>query len=105
MQALRAAGKGVAVCSNLAQGYGATVRRLLPGLDAYILSYEVGVAKPDPTIYRIVCDRLNCHPDEVLFVGDSQRCDYHGPLAFGMKAQWLDREGGQTLLEAIKTHL
>lgn len=45
---LRARGKRIAVCSNLAQAYGPAVRDLLPGLDGYALSYEVGAAKPDP---------------------------------------------------------
>jgi len=47
----RRAGLRLAVCSNLASEYGPAVRGLLPGLDAYVLSYEVGVAKPDPAIF------------------------------------------------------
>ena len=39
---LRGLGVKVAVCSNLAQPYGNLVRQFLPGMDAYILSYEVG---------------------------------------------------------------
>lgn len=97
LSALRHAGKKVAVCSNLAAAYGPTVRKLLPGLDAYVLSFECGVAKPDPAIYHAVCAALACSPSEVLFIGDSQRCDLHGPQAVGMSARWLDREHGQTL--------
>lgn len=44
----RAAGLRLAVCSNLAHEYGSAVRGLVPDLDAYVLSYEVGVAKPHP---------------------------------------------------------
>lgn len=40
----RAAGLRLAVCSNLAAEYGPAVRGLLPNLDAYVLSYEVGLA-------------------------------------------------------------
>ena len=101
LRTIRAAGKGIAVCSNLAQEYGQVVRQLLPDLDGYILSYEAGVAKPDPAIYGAVCEVLGSHPRDVLFIGDSKRCDFHGPQAFGMQARWLDRRGDQTLMDAL----
>ena len=97
----RAAGLRLAVCSNLAAEYGPAVLGLLPGLDAYILSYEVGLAKPDPAIFQRVCDALGCAPGEVVFVGDSKRCDVDGPRAFGMQARHLDRRGGQSLLDVL----
>ena len=97
----RAAGLRLAVCSNLAAEYGPAVLGLLPGLDAYILSYEVGLAKPDPAIFQRVCDALGCAPGEVVFVGDSKRCDVDGPRAFGMQARHLDRRAGQSLLDAL----
>jgi FMN phosphatase YigB (HAD superfamily) len=34
-------------------------------------------------------------------VGDSKRCDFDGPQAFGMQARWLDRRGGQSLVDAL----
>ncbi len=97
----RQAGLRVAVCSNLAQAYGNVVRRLLPDLDTHILSFEVGAAKPQPAIYAATCKALGCAPGEVIFVGDSQRCDLHGPQAFGMQARWIDRGAGQTLLDVL----
>ena len=102
LRKLRAAGKRIAVCSNLAHEYGQVVRHLLPNLDCYVLSYEVGAAKPDPAIYAAVCESLGSRPRDVLFVGDSKRCDLHGPQAFGMQACWLDRSGGQTLMDILK---
>ena len=98
----RAAGLRLAVCSNLAYEYGPAVRGLVPELDAYVLSYEVGVAKPHPTMYRLACAELGCAPAETVFVGDSKRCDFDGPQAFGMQACWLDRRGGQSLVDALK---
>lgn len=97
----RAAGLRLAACSNLAAEYGPAVRGLLPDLDAYVLSYEVGVAKPDPAIFQRVCDTLGCAPGEVVFVGDSKRCDVDGPRAFGMQARHLDRRAGQSLLDVL----
>jgi len=98
----RAVGLRLAVCSNLASEYGPAVRKLLPGLDAYTFSFEVGAAKPDPRIFRQVSDELGCAPGEVVFVGDSKRCDFDGPQAYGMQARWLARRGGQSLREALK---
>ena len=97
----RAAGLRLAVCSNLAAEYGPAVLGLLPGLDAYVFSYEVGLAKPEPAIFQRVCDALGCAPGEVVFVGDSKRCDVDGPRAFGMQARHLDRRAGQSLLDVL----
>ena len=81
----------IAVCSNLAYEYGEPVRKLLPGMAAYVFSYEIGFAKPHPAIYREVCLALSLEPSEIFFIGDSKRCDVHGPIQFGMQAHWLDR--------------
>lgn len=101
LDGLRKAGLRLAVCSNLAHAYGTAVRRLLPGLDAYVLSFEVGAAKPQAAIYAATCQALGCAPARAVFVGDSKRCDYEGPRAFGMQARWLNRQAGQTLFDAL----
>lgn len=97
----RAEGLCLAVCSNLAYEYGPALRGLVPDLDAYVLSYEVGVAKPHPTMYRLAYAELVCAPGEAVFVGDSKRRDFDGPQAFGMQARWLDRRGRQSLVDAL----
>lgn len=102
LRKLRTAGRRIAVCSNLAYEYGAVVHLLLPDLDAYLFSYELGAPKPDPAIYAATCTALGCKPREVLFIGDSRRCDFEGPRAFGMSARWLDRRSGLTLLDALQ---
>jgi epoxide hydrolase-like predicted phosphatase len=38
--------------------------------DVIIYSHEVGLAKPDPEAYALVCDRLNVTPDELVFLDD-----------------------------------
>lgn len=40
-------------------------------LAGFVASGLEGVMKPDPAIYRIVCDRFGLQPAEVLFVDDS----------------------------------
>lgn len=101
LRRLRAAGMRIAVCSNLAYEYGPTVRRLLPALDAHILSCELGVAKPEPEIFQKVCDALDHPASDVLFIGDSARCDLDGPLTFGMQGRHIQRERRQTLLNVL----
>lgn len=77
----------IGVCSNLALPYGQPLLRALPDTpDALVLSYEVGLAKPDPAIFHLVCEKLDLSPAEILFVGDTQSADIDGPRAIGMSA-------------------
>lgn len=41
--------------------------------DVIIYSHEVGVAKPDPRIYAIACERLGVRPEEIVFLDDVER--------------------------------
>jgi HAD superfamily hydrolase (TIGR01509 family) len=86
-QSLRDSGLRIGVCSNLALPYGPPLLSALPDTpDAVILSYEVGLLKPDPAIFHLVCDRLGFLPAEILFVGDTPSADIEGPRAIGMPA-------------------
>jgi glucose-1-phosphatase len=38
--------------------------------DDFILSHEVGAAKPDPRIYRVAVERAGCLPEECFFTDD-----------------------------------
>jgi FMN phosphatase YigB (HAD superfamily) len=51
-------------------GYG-----LDPLIAGYVLSYEEGVQKPDPEIFRRACDLLGHDPSDVRMVGDSVLAD------------------------------
>lgn len=96
---LQSAGIKVALCSNLASPYGDAVRKLLPGMDAYGFSYELGLVKPDPIIYESVCRMLEVEPgrqlggSRVVMIGDSIRCDRDGARAAGIAGFHLGREG------------
>lgn len=39
--------------------------------DLIIYSHEVGLAKPDPRIYALTCERLGVQPAEMIFLDDS----------------------------------
>jgi epoxide hydrolase-like predicted phosphatase len=43
-------------------------------VDEIVYSHEVGMSKPDPRIYALVCERLGAHPSEMIFLDDVQRC-------------------------------
>jgi putative hydrolase of the HAD superfamily len=58
---------------------------ILVGIDA------VGVAKPDPAIYREGARLLGTAPGRTLYVGDNAAIDARGADAAGLVGVWLDR--------------
>lgn len=88
---LKACGIRVGVCSNLAGPYAAPVEALLPKLDAYAWSFQVGAVKPEPRIYAHLCEALGTRPEQVVMIGDTLSADYEGPIAYGMQACHLAR--------------
>lgn len=58
---------------------------LAPYFDDVIFSYEVGVAKPNPEIYRLACDRLCVTPQESLFIGDGGSDELRGASNAGLR--------------------
>jgi len=70
---LRSRGRRVAALSNFSADAWpwATARfPFLAWFDGVVISGEVGVAKPDPAIYRIAIERLALDPARTLFVDD-----------------------------------
>jgi putative hydrolase of the HAD superfamily len=51
-----------------------------------LLSYSLGVRKPEPLFYRLVLAAAEAPAEQVLFVGDNLDCDVVAPLAHGMRA-------------------
>lgn len=95
IQLLQSMNVRVGVCSNLAFPYKQAILRCYPGLDAYAFSCELGITKPDPAIYKWVCNYLGISPAATWMVGDSMRCDKSGPLAAGICGFYLDRVSGR----------
>lgn len=48
---------------------------LLGLVEAFVLSYEHGVQKPNPSIFRIALEKLSVGPEEALMVGDRPAYD------------------------------
>ncbi len=53
-------------------------------LEAIVISGEVGIAKPDPKIFRIALEQLRADPRETLFVGNNPWTDIAGATDAGM---------------------
>ncbi|MFD9336174.1 HAD family hydrolase [Streptomyces sp. NPDC060028] len=77
LRELRRRGIRVAVVSNIGWDLRPVFRAhaLDELVDAYVLSFELGVHKPDPAIFRAACDTLGLPPSDVLMVGDEPVAD------------------------------
>jgi putative hydrolase of the HAD superfamily len=53
-------------------------------IDKSIFSCEVGMKKPDPKIYHLLCNNLRVAPKGCLYVGDGDSAELEGALEVGM---------------------
>jgi len=72
---LRGNGVRTAVVSNIAWDIRAVLTAAGADADEYVLSFEVGAAKPDPRIFTEALDRLDVRAADTLMVGDSEEND------------------------------
>jgi putative hydrolase of the HAD superfamily len=61
-------------------------------VDAFTHSFEVGVEKPDPAIFRHAADAIGTRPAETLMVGDHPVADA-GALKAGLRFHLLSADG------------
>ncbi|MEO6125258.1 MAG: HAD family hydrolase [Ilumatobacteraceae bacterium] len=82
---LAAGGVSIGVVSNTGWDVRAVFRAygIEPSIDDFVLSYEVGLVKPNPAIFVEACRRLGSSPGETLMVGDDPRAD-SGATAAGL---------------------
>ncbi len=59
--------------------------QILDAFDEVIISAEVGLMKPDPSIFRLVVDRLGVAPSEAVFIDDFP-LNVRGAREFGLHA-------------------
>jgi putative hydrolase of the HAD superfamily len=62
-------------------------------LPVFVASSAVGVAKPDPEIFRIAARLLSLPVERIAYVGDRPRTDAGGARDAGMLGIWLNRDG------------
>lgn len=66
-------------------------------VDAAILSFRVGVRKPDRRIYRLACTALSVEPSRCVYVGDGGHHELAGAARAGMDAVLLRIESEMDL--------
>lgn len=95
LQQLKDAGMKLAILSNGSPQMlqdavaGAQIGTLL---DVVISIEECGIYKPDPRVYRLVCDRFSVAPAQVSFQS-SNAWDAAGAREFGFSVAWINRTG------------
>ncbi|MFJ8109322.1 HAD family hydrolase [Streptomyces sp. NPDC096132] len=91
LSGLRELGVGVGVVSNIGWDLRPVFREhgLDRFVDAYVLSYEHGVQKPDPRLFTVACEALGVDPRAALMVGDDRRAD-GGAAALGCGVHFVD---------------
>jgi putative hydrolase of the HAD superfamily len=97
VQELRSRGVKTALVSNCSHSTRGIVDRLgiAEAFDAVVLSFEVGLRKPDPKIYREALRRVDAEPARAVFVDDQpEYCD--GAAAIGIETFLIDRSGDGT---------
>jgi len=58
-----------------------------------VISDDVGVRKPHPSIFATALEQLAAAPHEALYVGDTPADDIVGAYAAGLDVAWLNRRG------------
>ncbi len=95
LAALRADGAALVVVSNwdvsLHERLAETGLRAL--VDAAVASAELGLAKPDPGIFRHALELVGADPEASWHVGDTPEVDVVGARAAGLRPVLVDRDG------------
>lgn len=63
-------------------------------------SARFGRAKPDPAIFLAACEAMGVAPRDAVYVGDDLRLDVQGAQGAGLRAVWMNRDGGAAPLAA-----
>lgn len=84
---LKKRGLRTAILSNMGDSVLANIERAfgwIGDFDVLVWSYQLGMAKPDPAIYRHALERLQTEPDEALFI-DDKRENIDAAVKVGMR--------------------
>ncbi len=88
LQGLKSRGIRLAMLSNCSSEEVTAIRQSHLGsfFETIVLSYEAGLSKPDPLIYRKVLEELQLTAEQCLFVGDGGSNELAGARGVGLQA-------------------
>jgi putative hydrolase of the HAD superfamily len=87
-QALQQRGLLTAILSNMGDSvldHILSKHAWIQRFDVLVWSYQLGIAKPDPAIYRYALDKLGTRPEETLFI-DDKRENIEAARALGIQS-------------------
>jgi putative hydrolase of the HAD superfamily len=92
---LRQRGFRLGLISNCSCQAGAVIRHFdfAALVDTLVLSFEVGLAKPDPAIYHQACAELRLAPEDCAFVADGAGGELEAASALGLLTVKIRRPG------------
>jgi putative hydrolase of the HAD superfamily len=98
LRALKEKGILIGLISNCFSEEAMVIKKsiLYPFFDAICLSFDEGIQKPNPTIFKRCIEKLNVLADECLYVGDGGSNELETAEKIGMKAVqavWYLKEG------------
>lgn len=73
--------------------------------DGIIVSGEHGLAKPDPRIFYIAMRKLDCGPEETIYIGNSLEYDVLGANNAGVPVVWKKNGEKETEIEGARPSL
>ena len=74
---------------SIAQKRKAKLMNLSSWADCYLISEDVGLAKPNPDIFTMAMRQLNANPTTTLMVGDNLESDFQGAINSGIDFCWV----------------
>ena len=107
LQVLKEKGMKIGLITNCFSEEAKLIResQLFSFFDAPCLSWEEGVRKPDPSIYRICLEKLGISPENCLYAGDGGSRELETARELGMQAvqvTWYRREGFEKYQAAFR---
>jgi len=72
-------------------------------VDVVCTTETLGCSKPMPEAYLLTCEALGVEPADALMIGDNLELDVLGARAAGLTAEHLDRAGGITLAQLVRS--
>ncbi len=110
LEQLRQAGYRIYVLSNtnavmyhgwIAREFRKANRSVNDYFDGIVTSFEEGMCKPEPELFRIVVDRYGLDPGKTLMLDDSET-NCNGARSIGLQAIRIDNKGADSMMEVTR---